>query len=149
MIAARSTTLVLLLLLPGYSMALGDDEVSIGTIVADPDAYHLRLVTLRGTVRHVQLLEPYPQPSGAMCYGAYTFRLEDDTGELEVAVLGICGVPLFRLSQVSEGDRVVVQVQIRATSRTGSVPGSDGRPLSGGHRQPLEATATEIVRVGQ
>ena len=38
-------------------------------VLADP-LFHLRQVTLKGTVRQVQPLDPYEIPAGSTCYGA-------------------------------------------------------------------------------
>lgn len=100
-----------------------DDPVPIGAILADPDRYHLRHVTFRGTVRDVVQLDPYFQTTeaaGVVCYGAYAFRVEDETGTIEVGVLGFCGVPVIRQPAVANGERVRVTAQIHAPGRTGS-----------------------------
>jgi hypothetical protein len=73
-----------------------EESVMIGAILEDVEAYHLRMVTMKGTVRDVRERGPYQLPNGTACYGAYTFLLEDDSGMLEVAVVGICGRPALR-----------------------------------------------------
>jgi hypothetical protein len=105
------------LALPGQGMA--EEAVDIQQILENPRVYHLRHFTLQGTVRNVQPLDPYTVPNGTVCYGAYLFRLEDDTSALSVAVLGICGKPLVRDPEVEDGDRVVISATIQAPSHGG------------------------------
>lgn len=100
-------------------LARADEPISIQQILEDPTVYHLRRVTLRGTVRDVQPLDPYTLPNGTNCYGAYLFRLEDDTSTLPVAVLGICGKPMVRDPEVEDGARVEVSAVIQAPSHGG------------------------------
>lgn len=99
--------------------AKADEPISIQQILEDPTVYHLRRVTLVGTVRDVQPLDPYTLPNGTNCYGAYLFRLEDDTSALSVAVLGLCGKPLIRDPEVEDGARVEVGATIQAPSHGG------------------------------
>lgn len=96
-----------------------EEPISIQQILEEPKVYHLRRVTLHGTVRDVQPLDPYTLPNGTNCYGAYLFRLEDDTSTLSVAVLGICGKPLVRDPEVEDGARVEVSATIQAPSHGG------------------------------
>jgi hypothetical protein len=58
--------------------AFSDEPITISDIVADPEVFHLKQVTLQGVVGRVKELEPYYLPSGSACYGAYTFLLEDE-----------------------------------------------------------------------
>jgi putative ubiquitin-RnfH superfamily antitoxin RatB of RatAB toxin-antitoxin module len=102
---------------PGHLWAEG--PITIQQILEEPQVYHLRHVTLHGTVRDVQALDPYTVPNGTNCYGAYLFRLEDDTSAIPVAVLGICGKPLVRNPEVEDGDRVEVSATIQAPSHGG------------------------------
>jgi hypothetical protein len=111
-----------MLLLTGAIMPTlirAEEPISIQQILEEPQVYHLRHVTLHGTVRDVQPLDPYTLPNGTNCYGAYLFRLEDDASTLSVAVLGICGKPLVRDPEVEDGDRVEVSVTIQAPSHGG------------------------------
>jgi len=96
-----------------------EEAISIQQILEDPHVYHLRRVMLRGTVRDVQPLDPYTLPNGTNCYGAYLFRLEDETSSLSIAVLGICGKPLVRDPEVEEGSQVDVGATIQAPSHGG------------------------------
>ncbi|WP_447975389.1 hypothetical protein [Nitrospira sp. Kam-Ns4a] len=114
-------------------------------ILADPDRYHLHLVTLHGTVREVQLIEPYQLPTGAACYGAYSFILGDHTGAIEVTVLGLCGTPILRPPDVLVGDEVVVEAEIHAPGHRGLFYGWDLRPLPGQDPNTLQAVARHIT----
>ena len=112
--------LLLSLILLIWPHTVGAEEpVPIRKVLADPGDYHLTKVTLTGTVSQVEPLEPYPLPSGAVCYGAFTFTLQDATGSLPIAVLGICGTPVYRPPTLSDGDRVRVHVHIQAPGTSG------------------------------
>ncbi|MGH7253609.1 MAG: hypothetical protein ACREIE_07400, partial [Nitrospiraceae bacterium] len=126
---ASSISIALLITFASPILALSDEPIAIGEIVADPDLYHLKLVTVQGTVRQVKALAPYVQTSGSTCYGAYTFRLEDDTGAIEIDVLGLCGNPVLKVPDVIEGDRVIVQAQILAPGHSAPHSGSESSPL--------------------
>lgn len=93
-------------------LARADDPVPIGEVVADPDAYHFRMVSMRGTVRQVTPLVPYSPGPDTTCYGAYTFMLEDETGSMEISVLGVCGKPFLRKPEVTEGETILLVAQI-------------------------------------
>lgn len=116
--------------------ARADEPVPIGDVVADPDAYHFRLVALQGTVRRITLLPPYTLGPVTTCYGAYTFVLEDTTGSIEVSVLGICGKPLLRNPEVADGERILLTAQIFSPNRVTSA--------SKGEVKSLRAVANEI-----
>jgi hypothetical protein len=123
MTAHRFMHVVLCLLIPAGivlpSPGQAEEPISIQQVLDDPHVYHLRRVTLQGTVRDVQPLDPYTLPNGTNCYGAYLFRLEDDTSSLSVAVLGICGKPLVRDPEVEDGARVEVGATVQAPSHGG------------------------------
>lgn len=100
--------------------ARAEEPIGIRQILDEPTVYHLRRVTLAGTVRDVQPLDPYTVPNGTNCYGAYLFRLEDESSSISVAVLGICASkPVFRDPEVEDGDRVEVSATIQAPSHGG------------------------------
>ncbi|MGH7165545.1 MAG: OB-fold nucleic acid binding domain-containing protein [Nitrospiraceae bacterium] len=136
--------ITLLVAFPGSARPDDSESVPIADILADPEPYHLRPVTLQGKVRRIEVLEPYYQPSGSACYGAYRFTLEDGTGSLEIAVLGVCGVPVLRPPLVIEGDSVVVVAQIRATDRAGYPRRFDGSTPPQESLQAVQATAVDI-----
>jgi hypothetical protein len=107
-------------------------------------------VTVQGVVVRVKELEPYYLPSGTVCYGAYTFLLEDDSANgsvLDVAVLGVCGAPRLRFPEVADGDRVQVQAEIQVPSRFGQSRGLDGSWIAKGYEPPVQAIAKNISRV--
>lgn len=137
---------ILLISVISAAASLASDPVPITEILTDPEAYHLKLVTLQGTVRQVKALEPYYQSSGAGCYGAYTFVLEDGTGSIAVAVLGICGKPMIRNPEVADGQMVTVQSHIYAPGRFGYFRDKDGQPILGEEREQVQAVAAVISR---
>ena len=55
------------------SLALAADPIPICEILDEPTRFHLRQVTLQGTVRDVQPLDAYTLTVGSTCYGAYLF----------------------------------------------------------------------------
>ena len=90
-------------------VAQAEEPTEVSTIVADPDVYHLRSVTVQAIVGRVRMFDPYYLPSGSACYGAYTFTLGDTAGSgalLDVAVLGICGRQAIVYPEVADGDRI-------------------------------------------
>jgi len=101
------------------SLVQADELIPIQQILEEPQVFHLRHVVLQGTVRDVHPLDPYTLPNGTNCYGAYLFRLEDESGTISAAVLGICGKPLVRDPEVEDGARVEVSVTIQAPSHGG------------------------------
>lgn len=127
--------------------ARADDPLSIQQILDDPTVYHLRRVTLTGTVRDVQPLDPYTLPNGTNCYGAYLFRLEDDSSTLPVAVLGICGKPLIRDPEVQDGDRVEVGATIQAPSHGGYYLSFRGLKVVTEQEGVIQAVADRILPV--
>ena len=63
----------------GVNRTSAQEAVTVQEVLADPALFHLRQITLKGTVRRVQPLDPYEIPAGSTCYGGYLFNLEDDT----------------------------------------------------------------------
>ena len=120
-------------------LALADEPVPIGEVVADPDAYHFRIVPLQGTVRQVSPLPPYTPGPDTICYGAYTFTLEDDTGSLEISVLGICGQPVLRKPEVNDGEVILLTAQILSPNHLTSA--------SKGEVKRLRAVANSIIHL--
>jgi hypothetical protein len=132
-------------LAPAFSWA--GDPISIQQILEEPQVYHLRHVTLQGTVRDVQPLDPYTLPNGTNCYGAYLFRLEDDTSTLSVAVLGICGKPLVRDPEVEDGARVEVSATIQAPSHGGYYLSFQGLKVVTEREGVVQAVADRILPI--
>lgn len=122
-----------------------DTPLPIGRVLEDPDEYHLTTVTLEGAVIDVQPIEPYYAPSGAACYGAYTFVLDDGSGSLTVDVLGFCGTPVFRPPPIAKGDRVILKAHIRTPRHQGYFKGVVGAPLPERDRSRVRGIA-EVIR---
>ncbi len=127
--------------------AAAEEPVPIQQILEQPTVYHLRRVTLIGTVREVQPLDPYTLPNGTNCYGAYLFRLEDDSSSLSVAVLGICGKPLIRDPEVEEGDHVEVGATIQAPSHGGYYLSFQGLKVVTEQEGIVQAVADRILPI--
>ena len=124
-----------------------EEAINIQQILEEPQVYHLRHVTLHGTVRDVQPLDPYKLPNETVCYGAYLFRLEDDTSTLSVAVLGICGKPLVRDPEVEDGDRVEVSATIQAPSHGGYYLSFRGLKVVTEQEGVVQAVADRILPI--
>jgi hypothetical protein len=147
--ASSALLLLTFLLMLSPSLARADEPTPVQDILANPDAYHLRLVTVHGTARDIEPLDPYILPSGVTCYGAYLFRLDDETGSLPVAVLGVCGVPVFRDPEVEEGDRVTVTATIQAPGHGSYYLTLEGFRISTAERGQVQAIATKIERFAE
>lgn len=122
---------------------------SIEEIQSAADAYHLRDVTLEGTVTHLKLLEPYTLPSGLICQGGYRFSLQDETGSLDVMVPGWCGKQLPREVTVAEGDRVSVKMELHAPGRRSYSLDMKGQRLETDDTDRPHGIAKEITHLGQ
>jgi hypothetical protein len=96
-------------------------------------------------VRRVQPLDPYETPSGTRCYGAYLFQLEDDTGVIDVAVTGLCGIPLVKDPDVQEGDRVLVEALIQTPSHGGYALSLQGLKITTEREGAIQAVAARIT----
>ncbi len=141
-----STATVLLILgLP--AILLAEEPIPIQQILEEPRIYHLRQVTLQGTARDVQPLDPYKLPNDTACYGAYLFKLEDDTAVISVAVLGICGRPLIRDPEIEDGQRVEVSATIQAPSHGGYYLSFHGLKVVTEEEGFVQAVATRILPV--
>ena len=100
-------------------MVDSSELVSIGKVLAQPSLYHMQIIRMQGVVRNVEILMPHdPYRPGDPCYGSYTFMLEDETGSIDVGVLGDrvhCGTPgRASAPEVAGGDRVIVHGRIHA-----------------------------------
>jgi hypothetical protein len=141
------TALVLAVL--GFPSALlAEEPIPIQQILEDPRIYHLRQVTLQGTARDVQPLDPYKLPNEIdVCYGAYLFKLEDDTGVISVAVLGICKRPLIRDPEIEDGQRIEVSATIQAPSHGGYYLSFQGLKVATEQEGFVQAVATRILPI--
>lgn len=125
-----------------------EEPIPIQQILEEPRIYHLRQVTLQGTARDVQPLDPYKLPNEIdVCYGAYLFKLEDDTGVISMAVLGICGRPLIRDPEIEDGQRVEVSATIQAPSHGGYYLSFQGLKVVTEQEGFVQAVATRILPV--
>jgi len=149
LINSRVSRAVAFLFVLFLSMTAGAEEpVSISSILEEPQIYHLRRVTLIGTVRDVQPLDPYTLPNGTNCYGAYLFRLEDESSSISVAVLGICASkPLMRDPEVEDGAHVEVGATIQAPSHGGYYLSFRGLKVVTEREGVVQAVADRILPV--
>lgn len=111
------------------------DTMTIAALLADPSVYHMKTVTLRGTVTQVQLLVDPPNPNPQLDYQVYyahppyTFVLADDSGFLQVVAKA--RPPYIPKSSqplppdVEDGDTVVIEVWITVAHDDS---GTAGRP---------------------
>ena len=128
-----------------HSLASAEETVTVQEILADPALFHLRQITLRGTVRNVQPLDPYEIPAGSTCYGGYLFSLEDDTAMLPVAVPGLCGVPMVKDPDVEDGARVAVEATVQAPSHGGYALSFKGGKIAMDQEGVVQAIANRIT----
>ena len=128
-----------------HSLASAEETVTVQEILADPALFHLRQITLHGTVRNVQALDPYEIPAGSTCYGGYLFGLEDDTALLPVAVPGICGVPMVKDPDVEDGARVAVEATVQAPSHGGYALSFKGGKIAMDQEGVVQAIANRIT----
>lgn len=129
------------------SVLLAEEVIPIQQILDEPRIYHLRQVTLQGTARDVQPLDPYKLPNDTACYGAYLFKLEDDTAVISVAVLGICGRPLIRDPEIEDGQHIEVSATIQAPSHGGYYLSFHGLKVVTEEEGFVQAVATRILPV--
>lgn len=121
------------------------DPLTIREILDEPAIYHLKQVTLSGTVRNVQPLDPYKLPAGTTCYGAYLFYLEDETASINVAVFGLCGFPTVKDPDVEDGARVELIATIQAPRHGGYYLSFQGLKVAGEREGIIQAVADRIT----
>ncbi|MGE0276456.1 MAG: OB-fold nucleic acid binding domain-containing protein [Nitrospiraceae bacterium] len=147
-ISAASLSALVALLWPAFQVQ-AIEPTQVQDILGTPSAYHLRQAALQGTVRNVQALDPYETPAGTVCYGAYLFQLEDDTGVIAVAVPGLCGVPLVKDPDVQDGDRVFVEATIQTPSHGGYSLSLKGLKITTEQEGTVQAVATRITPLAE
>jgi hypothetical protein len=125
------------------------ETVTVQDVLADPALYHLRQITLKGTVRNVQPLDPYEIPAGSTCYGGYLFNLEDDTATLPIAVPGLCGVPMVKDPDVEDGARVAVEATVQAPSHGGYALSFKGAKVAIDREGIVQAIANRITPLAE
>ena len=150
--AARAHTLLGLLAVLWLVGAVVDsssvsaaEPITIREIIDTPKSFHLKQVTLRGTVRNVTPLDPYKLQAGTMCYGAYLFFLEDETSSINVAVYGRCGVPTVKDPDVEEGQRIELAATIQSPSHGGYYLSFQGLKVAREQEGVIQAVADRIV----
>jgi len=115
------------------AQAAAQEAVSIGKVLADPKAYHAHEVTLHGTVQGVSQLPPY-RTTRSLCWGSYTFNLQDDTGSIPVFVQGACSLntmnPDVKPRQVTEGEEVSFEASIFVGEYGGGYYNPDGKAMA-------------------
>jgi hypothetical protein len=129
----------------GLSPAAAGEPVTIQEILDEPMSFHLKQVTLRGTVRNVTPLDPYKLPTGTACYGAYLFYLEDDTAVINVAVFGLCGIPTVKDPDVEDGQRIDLIATIQAPSHGGYYLSLQGMKVAAEQEGVIQAVADRIT----
>lgn len=144
----RLVGLQILALLVVVSRAMGAEPVTIEKLQADPQAYHLKLVTLTGTAHQIQILTGQPSAlpqldfQCRMVHPAYTFVLADETGFQQITVRArppcVSKHSPAEPPDVADGDLVSVDAQI--TVMPGPGPGAVGATV--------DALAVNIQRRG-
>ncbi|MGC3973929.1 MAG: hypothetical protein QM771_06045 [Nitrospira sp.] len=135
--------------LSGVNPISAQEAVTVQEVLADPALFHLRQITLKGTVRQVQPLDPYEIPAGSTCYGGYLFSLEDDTATLSIAVPGLCGVPMVKDPDVEDGARVVVDATVQAPSHGGYALSFKGAKIAMDQEGVVQAIANRIAPLAE
>ena len=127
------------------SSTLAAEPITVREILDEPSRFHLRQVTLQGTVRNVQPLDPYTLPAGTTCYGAYLFYLEDETASINVAAFGLCGIPTVKDPDVEDGARIELHATIQAPSHGGYYLSFQGLKVVGEREGVIQAVADRIT----
>ena len=95
--------------------AAGQEALPIGTLLANPKSYHMKEVVLRGQAHDIVQLPPY-RTTRSLCWGTYTFVLQDSTGSVPVFVQGACSIgimnPDVKPRQVTDGEEVTFEASI-------------------------------------
>jgi hypothetical protein len=133
----------------GSSCASAAEPITIREILDEPKSFHLKQVTLRGTVRNVTPLDPYKVQAGTMCYGAYLFSLEDETSSINVAVYGRCGIPTVKDPDVDDGQRIELAATIQAPSHGGYYLSFQGLKVVRDREGIIQAVADRIITLAE
>jgi hypothetical protein len=148
--SARTVLLHITLVVVGVSFSLANEVIAIGTILKNPESYYLHAVTLKGTVGEVKLLPLPPDSILRSCafegfagtfYNPMTFTLEDETGSIGVDRLAICGPEGLKVPEVTEGDEVIIEAEIRGPDQD-----SQRRMVIPGVRPTTHAVVRNIRR---
>jgi hypothetical protein len=133
----------------GSSCASAAEPITILEIMDAPKTFHLKQVTLRGTVRDVTPLDPYKLQAGTMCYGAYLFYLEDETSSINVAVYGLCGIPTVKDPDVEDGQRIELTATIQSPSHGGYYLSFQGVKVAREREGVIQAVADRITPLAE
>ena len=131
------------------SSASAAEPITIREILDGPKSFHLKQVTLQGTVRNVTPLDPYKLQAGTMCYGAYLFYLEDETSSINVAVYGRCGIPTVKDPDVDDGQRIELAATIQAPSHGGYYLSFQGLKVVRDREGVIQAVADRIIPLAE
>ena len=129
----------------GSTWVSAAEPITIQEINEAPRSFHLKQVTLRGTVRNVTPLDPYKLQAGTMCYGAYLFYLEDDTSSINVAVYGLCGIPTVKDPDIEDGQRIELNATIQTPSHGGYYLSFQGVKVARDKEGVIQAVADRIT----
>jgi hypothetical protein len=98
------------------------EQVTISRLLADPQPYNLKVITLTGTAHQIHLLRDAPETRPRLdfqCYlvhPPYTFVLADETGFLQITVRGrppcVSKHSPAEPPDVSDGNKVSIDAQI-------------------------------------
>jgi hypothetical protein len=121
------------------------EPITIREILDGPKSFHLKQVTLQGTVRNVTPLDPYKLQAGTMCYGAYLFYLEDETSSINVAVYGLCGIPTVKDPDIEDGQRIELTATIQSPSHGGYYLSFQGLKVAREQEGVIQAVADRIT----
>ncbi|MGH7228101.1 MAG: hypothetical protein ACREIH_02710 [Nitrospiraceae bacterium] len=137
----RHAVLLVCFLGLSLSASLADETIPIAKVLAAPDSYHLKSITLQGKIQQLMLLTP-SWAFNRECYAA-KFFLHDNTGSIEVLMPGPCGNPTLNPAPVlpySEGDRIILEARVQA-------PGyytGQGLPPGGEVRKTAQAIVIKV-----
>ena len=138
--------LILVLFLTG-GLARAEEPISIQHILENPEEFHMENVLFKGTVQEVKAIDPYTISSGDACYGAYSFSLHDENGEIPILVLGFCGTPVLRPPPFVDGEKLLVHAHIHAPGHSGYFKDIQGSPIPNWPPKTVQAIASKIQRV--
>jgi hypothetical protein len=103
------SALVVILLLGGTVQTWSAEPVTpIGWLLINPSSVHRKVVKLEGVVKDVAIYSGRETTTNRPICGA-EFKLEDDTGVIEVLYLVRCQAGQEQAQTVTEGMRIVVQ----------------------------------------
>ena len=129
------------------AFAQDGEPVPIAELREYPERYHLHQVIVQGTAQDVRAFDPYKLPSGSVCYGAYSFRLADETGALPIIVMGICGVPAVKDPDVNDGDILTSDITVHAPGKGTFFLTLDGRRMAFTDIDDVQGVALNIRTV--